>query len=85
MSQPIDDGDVMAMETFKKIMNALMGTDKSLESLEQNLKTELQVARGQTREALESLRQMAQEMQWRVERLESKEQERKSQGDGNER
>lgn len=59
------------METLKKIFKALTGAHQSLDNLEKELQKELVVARSNTKEALEALRKMAQDMQWRVENLEN--------------
>jgi hypothetical protein len=64
------------MKAFKKLVQSILGTDKTLDEIETKLKEELSVARGKTRDALESLQLMAQEMQWRVEELEKKDKRR---------
>lgn len=74
---PESDAEMSVREAFKRAVQALVGADKHLDQLESSLKVQLTDARNETREALQSLRDMAEQMQWRVQHLEDEEERRR--------
>lgn len=61
------------MQAFKRVIQSLIGAEQHVDKLETDLKIKLDEVRAKNREALESLRRMAQEMQWRIDNIEERE------------